>query len=168
MRPPEFTGGNLTGFLCLRRHLLASMRPPEFTGGNLGCRNRLHRGEPCFNEAAGIHRRKRVFAEKRHYLTVHASMRPPEFTGGNTFQREREVGPHRSASMRPPEFTGGNQPPTPRSVFAGYSFNEAAGIHRRKPASRAAPHEGAPPASMRPPEFTGGNLSFSFRTLSTS
>ena len=60
MRPPEFTGGNLRADARPGgRGLRASMRPPEFTGGN--------RQHPChirlppsgFNEAAGIHRRKR-------------------------------------------------------------------------------------------------------------
>ena len=37
-------------------------------------------------------------------------------------------------------------------------FNEAAGIHRRKPASAGARRPPArSAASMRPPEFTGGN-----------
>ena len=37
----------------------------------------------CFNEAAGIHRRKRPPASIRQPKPVLASMRPPEFTGGN-------------------------------------------------------------------------------------
>ena len=59
--------------------------------------------------------------------------------------------------MRPPEFTGGNV-----GVFVVVNrlnkrFNEAAGIHRRKPwhTYTLARH---PEASMRPPEFTGGNV----------
>ena len=60
MRPPEFTGGNAprspskdvtTG--------TASMRPPEFTGGNIKLRNFSWAVKRRFNEAAGIHRRKR-------------------------------------------------------------------------------------------------------------
>ena len=35
-----------------------------------------------FNEAAGIHRRKRM-ASYVSDATLNASMRPPEFTGGN-------------------------------------------------------------------------------------
>ena len=61
MRPPEFTGGNETTWSQRSTYTIpASMRPPEFTGGNpvaswaSGCRT-----TPCFNEAAGIHRRKR-------------------------------------------------------------------------------------------------------------
>ena len=64
-----------------------------------------------------------------------ASMRPPEFTGGNL---RRCLGNFIGdvASMRPPEFTGGNW-----FIASGYgrnasSFNEAAGIHRRKPPSK--------------------------------
>ena len=39
--------------------------------------------------------------------------------------------------MRPPEFTGGNAQGIPASRIAGVvRFNEAAGIHRRKPAAR--------------------------------
>ena len=89
MRPPEFTGGNRT---CARTRVAgsevdASMRPPEFTGGN-----RVTRGTPqqlaassvCFNEAAGIHRRKTAMAPVMPMsLRALASMRPPEFTGGN-------------------------------------------------------------------------------------
>ena len=84
------------------------MRPPEFTGGNIGIRNQLrqgaycfneaagiHRRKPasaglrggarggCFNEAAGIHRRKQEYQRRRPRRGVCASMRPPEFTGGN-------------------------------------------------------------------------------------
>ena len=88
-----------------------------------------------------------------------------------------------SASMRPPEFTGGNRCTRPTASQPGSSrFNEAAGIHRRKPTARrpviacampsfneaAGIHRRKPPyvrnsprsailASMRPPEFTGGN-----------
>ena len=38
------------------------------------------------------------------------------------------------ASMRPPEFTGGNDPSQRRDQGRAVGFNEAAGIHRRKPA----------------------------------
>ena len=37
----------------------------------------------CFNEAAGIHRRKHTAGGRGGDLAVDASMRPPEFTGGN-------------------------------------------------------------------------------------
>ena len=37
----------------------------------------------CFNEAAGIHRRKRGLDGGAADCAVQASMRPPEFTGGN-------------------------------------------------------------------------------------
>ena len=60
--------------------------------------------------------------------------------------------------MRPAEFTGGNNRIVLGIFFGGaLRFNEAAGIHRRKPAGW---HGELPPsrrASMRPPEFTGGN-----------
>ena len=36
-------------------------------------------------------------------------------------------------------------------------FNEAAGIHRRKPVKEWDDVANPEPASMRPPEFTGGN-----------
>ena len=60
MRPPEFTGGNTVVSTVDNTHLRpASMRPPEFTGGNgvdfCGAHDFDVR---CFNEAAGIHRRK--------------------------------------------------------------------------------------------------------------
>ena len=60
MRPPEFTGGNYVddGFLDADAPL-ASMRPPEFTGGNASSSALRYRCWWCFNEAAGIHRRKR-------------------------------------------------------------------------------------------------------------
>ena len=84
------------------------MRPPEFTGGNTGTRSRcgrltlgfneaagIHRRKrrhvsitsltPCssFNEAAGIHRRKPADTVYKGASVIVASMRPPEFTGGN-------------------------------------------------------------------------------------
>ena len=37
----------------------------------------------CFNEAAGIHRRKRTGGFGSTDKLTNASMRPPEFTGGN-------------------------------------------------------------------------------------
>ena len=71
MRPPEFTGGNpmpTDRFNERRRNSpaetvdVASMRPPEFTGGNCAAADRAAGHRPpvaaCFNEAAGIHRRK--------------------------------------------------------------------------------------------------------------
>ena len=71
------------------------------------------------------------------------------------------------ASMRPPEFTGGNVDADRGSPmpYALGSFNEAAGIHRRKPIILA--RDNAQPllqASMRPPEFTGGNGRWTSKT----
>ena len=62
--------------------------------------------------------------------------------------------------MRPPEFTGGNQV-IGKSVKAArtFGFNEAAGIHRRKPGEDGRGAARLHRASMRPPEFTGGNAS---------
>ena len=83
--------------------------------------------------------------------------------------------------MRPPEFTGGNKSKARATRNYSKRFNEAAGIHRRKPEGlhRLTPgskcfNEAAGihrrklrvllamvlttgSASMRPPEFTGGN-----------
>ena len=63
--------------------------------------------------------------------------------------------------MRPPEFTGGNtgRPHHPVPPATRRGFNEAAGIHRRKPRKQALAPWTAGSASMRPPEFTGGNSS---------
>ena len=58
--------------------------------------------------------------------------------------------------MRPPEFTGGNHSERRLGVRRKPRFNEAAGIHRRKPRQIVELHVGIV-ASMRPPEFTGGN-----------
>ena len=71
--------------------------------------------------------------------------------------------------MRPPEFTGGNSA-VYRGGVGGYecSFNEAAGIHRRKPLVRVAVQAVHMLASMRPPEFTGGNLLASQRGSATN
>ena len=69
-----------------------------------------------FNEAAGIHRRKRARALAhlaQSYIT--ASMRPPEFTGGNLERLEAKR----------------------QQLFHG--FNEAAGIHRAETAKRRLP-----------------------------
>ena len=86
MRPPEFTGGNPVSHpFSLFLAAAASMRPPEFTGGNAK-ETALEQNESAsgFNEAAGIHRRKRGLTRDvgagEDFL---ASMRPPEFTGGN-------------------------------------------------------------------------------------
>ena len=95
------------------------MRPPEFTGGNLHAAPALRRVAPD------------------------ASMRPPEFTGGNLCELLRQLTAFMEASMRPPEFTGGNPvPAAPAACPAPCRFNEAAGIHRRKPA--IGPHDPAP------------------------
>ena len=40
------------------------MRPPEFTGGNNGTYPTLTATHVCFNEAAGIHRRKPGFRSR--------------------------------------------------------------------------------------------------------
>ena len=99
------------------------MRPPEFTGGN-----------PAVE--SGVVER-----------VVIASMRPPEFTGGNHRRDSWSPAGVSEASMRPPEFTGGNpsrRPARSRSSSAG-RFNEAAGIHRRKP---RAPITFAPPVML--------------------
>ena len=61
----------------------------------------------CFNEAAGIHRRKP--GPKADALS-HVEL----------------------ASMRPPEFTGGNEGRARSACAWRACFNEAAGIHRRK------------------------------------
>ena len=86
-------------------------------------------------------------------------MRPPEFTGGNR-GRPRLSRAGLGASMRPPEFTGGNW--VWGTEIAGCAwrarFNEAAGIHRRKPTAITGGVFRAHSASMRPPEFTGGNV----------
>ena len=138
MRPPEFTGGNSRLQAPSSAIPLASMRPPEFTGGNL---------LECVDA-------------DRH---LQASMRPPEFTGGNPIRLRSSSYSSCRASMRPPEFTGGNRYHLPLPVVGhAASFNEAAGIHRRK----RGPLRGVPAqrhrASMRPPEFTGGNLSSTY------
>ena len=59
--------------------------------------------------------------------------------------------------MRPPEFTGGNSRPEGFVASIGVYFNEAAGIHRRKPRRTRCVHDRINDTSMRPPEFTGGN-----------
>ena len=118
-----------------------------------------------FNEAAGIHPRKQVNSICKKCTSFPASMRPPEFTGGNaTSHRDCAIG--WQASMRPPEFTGGKPVESARgSVKRGLRFNEAAGIHRRKPAAQGLQQLLARPASMRPPEFTGGNMSIASRII---
>ena len=50
----------------------------------------------------------------------------------------------------------------------GSSFNEAAGIHRRKPVARVVTRYLDRIASMRPPEFTGGNPAAPHDRLSRS
>ena len=60
------------------------MRPPEFTGGNVVVLYTVCHGSKGFNEAAGIHRRKRACRAQGRLRRIAASMRPPEFTGGNS------------------------------------------------------------------------------------
>ena len=86
-------------------------------------------------------------------------MRPPEFTGGNLFIVFIDHNGNDPASMRPPEFTGGNGDHQGGAQFRyRRRFNEAAGIHRRKPTGQVLTDLPLSPASMRPPEFTGGNF----------
>ena len=59
------------------------MRPPEFTGGNPSGPVGMLSFKNCFNEAAGIHRRKLGAGVRLRDPRAAASMRPPEFTGGN-------------------------------------------------------------------------------------
>ena len=84
-------------------------------------------------------------------------MRPPEFTGGNNVTLVTSLARYGAASMRPPEFTGGNSNFVCESTTGDTRFNEAAGIHRRKPIFLSFVVYEANSASMRPPEFTGGN-----------
>ena len=51
--------------------------------------------DDCFNEAAGIHRRKRGRARKlvNRPGVYRASMRPPEFTGGNRWYTSVSIKP---------------------------------------------------------------------------
>ena len=65
MRPPEFTGGNFEEQNNNRGNFIASMRPPEFTGGNARPQASQLAMYCRFNEAAGIHRRKRREGVKR-------------------------------------------------------------------------------------------------------
>ena len=92
---------------------------------------------PRFNEAAGIHRRKRT--DRAEYALQKPSTRFNEAAG---IHRRKPAAP----SVRD----------VPRR--SSDRFNEAAGIHRRKrrdPAVKFA--SSSQLASMRPPEFTGGN-----------
>ena len=84
MRPPEFTGGNPGP--------VPEPTPPDRRGFNEAAGiHRRKRSESSshrrcllgFNEAAGIHRRKPRALIRRAGENIPASMRPPEFTGGN-------------------------------------------------------------------------------------
>ena len=150
MRPPEFTGGNavvLKAPTMQRGVRTASMRPPEFTGGNA---SGVWFVGSSFGR--GIHRPSLA---SQTPSPSWASMRPPEFTGGNSMKKLK-IDP---ASMRPP-VTGGNYRYVTKRQRSVGRFNEAAGIHRRKPTGASVDHRRrtADDASMRPPEFTGGNL----------
>ena len=136
MRPPEFTGGNsVPGNRRRIERLLASMRPPEFTGGNAGKVNGPIKGKPQrFNEAAGIHRRKRRTASSISGMALRS------FNEAAGIHRRKQC-----QQARPP-------------IRLTTGFNEAAGIHRRKRNDRVRPLASPDLASMRPPEFTGGNL----------
>ena len=88
------------------------MRPPEFTGGN------PRRNEPnaripllCFNEAAGIHRRKRTVPRAQRSATT------TRFNEAAGIHRRKHVAIFCAV------------------VPCSMGFNEAAGIHRRKQAA---------------------------------
>ena len=95
---------------------LASMRPPEFTGGNHASGRVLSVAavDRRFNEAAGIHRRKRRDSGR----TLITKARPGRFNEAAGIHR-RKLAARTSDGVRPQE----------------KHFNEAAGIHRRKPAA---------------------------------
>ena len=132
MRPPEFTGGNTqqrAGDRPTFRHF------NEAAG--IHRRKRYPRTGPThplkyFNEAAGIHRRKREEPLLQRHLGLLTSMRPPEFTGGNTWKRDfvlhlRAMDFNEAAGIHRRKLTG-----RWTSSSAPIHFNEAAGIHRRK------------------------------------
>ena len=88
-------------------------------------------------------------------------MRPPEFTGGNSRKRT----PTSFGSSRGFNEAAGIHRRKPGHFLIGRGptnsgcFNEAAGIHRRKHWKKNVKHQSGTgiDASMRPPEFTGGN-----------
>ena len=85
------------------------MRPPEFTGGNPVTCSGTRGVSICFNDAAGIHRRKRGTGSGQSSCF---SLRFNEAAGIHRRKHGGHmVGLHlvTSASMRPPEFTGGNR-----------------------------------------------------------
>ena len=110
MRPPEFTGGNIPP---LKFHLYSMPSFNEAAGIHrrklMLAQRSCHSLQSGFNEAAGIHRRKRVRAARVPGVGRRASMRPPEFTGGNQRNSHGRIAHTYTASMRPPEFTGGNR-----------------------------------------------------------
>ena len=111
----------------------ASMGPPEFTGGNSWSpgTNMMENPELQWGRRNSPAETDLESWESQAEIDF-ASMGPPEFTGGNVTTPLHATYPT-IASMGPPEFTGGNFPSegwvVSRSVF---SFNGAAGIHRRK------------------------------------
>ena len=86
---------------------------------------------PCFNEAAGIHRRKHqpeaITSRRRSGFNEAAGIHRRKLGGQGARAKELD-----RASMRPPEFTGGNLVGSGTSRCYRQGFNEAAGIHRRK------------------------------------
>ena len=138
MRPPEFTGGNGRGPRAATAHRLPGFN--EAAGIHrrklYQKKNHDYKKHISFNEAAGIHRRKQVEAGAIAGMRNLASMRPPEFTGGNAPVIGHRNAPRVDASMRPPEFTGGNTYSGIGATCTSSRFNEAAGIHRRKPLPR--------------------------------
>ena len=88
MRPPEFTGGNrLRGY----RNAIVMEGFNEAAGihrRKRGCGRRAVGTNGRFNEAAGIHRRKQGSGASVYGVVGAASMRPPEFTGGNRGSEE--------------------------------------------------------------------------------
>ena len=133
------------------------MRPLVCTSGNV----RAHQIVPCgrrgFNEAAGLHQRKRGHGVAQHHR------HPERFNeAAGLHQRKpfRELAKDREriiASMRPLVCTSGNTPRPRRSSRAAIPrFNEAAGLHQRKP-DLIAELAALGLASMRPLVCTSGN-----------
>ena len=139
------------------------MRPPEFTGGNPRAARSRGRCDSCFNEAAGIHRRK---LDALSYFIEPIRIGFNEAAG---IHRRKQVQPANGGVAQVKGFNeaaGIHRRKLDTVVNVPFTllhcFNEAAGIHRRKRGAGSTIEQQQRRASMRPPEFTGGNAVTSF------
>ena len=112
--------------------------------GRRGRRRSRFARQPRFNEAAAIHRGRRGRSRPARMEVWSASMRPRLFTAEDQ-RAARRGGVDDRASMRPRLFTAEDLNDRRGNLTLEYSFNEAAAIHRGRPAISSTVRDGRIP-----------------------